>query len=170
MRHHRRGYHRGAFIGIVTALVLLTGCAGQRISDADSPSALPQARELAGTWHGSYWEIIPLGNSYDDIGDCTLRINEDATYTVACQRPMIGANNIMRPSHWSGRVVTKGNHVILDNGGGPWPSIVLRPSRNGTLYGTTQDPQVGTTVEMSFTHEPSATAGGAGATVGGTGN
>ena len=162
MRDHRRDCRRGAFIGIVAALVLLTGCAARRISDADSPSALPRARELTGTWHGSYWETIPLGNSYDDIADCTLRINEDRTYTAACQRPEIGANNIMRPSSWSGRVVTKGQRVILENGGGPWPSIVLRPSHDGTLYGVTLDPRVGATVEMSFTHDPNTPASAAG--------
>ena len=158
---HRRSYYRGALIGIVAALVLLTGCAGRRISDGDSPSALPQARELAGTWHGVYWNL-PMGNSYGDAADCTLQVNEDSTFTATCTKSSVGANNIGKSSKWSGRVVTKGQRVVLESDGGPWPWIVLKRSGSGTLYGVTLDPLVGATVEMNFTHGPSAPAGAAG--------
>jgi hypothetical protein len=144
---------------VVVTGVVLAGCAGSSSPIAGSPSgegsALP--RDLSGTWHGSYGNL-PIGNSYGDLGDCTLRIKDDDTYTVKCERAKIGTNNIARPSSWSGRVVTKGNRVILENGGGPWPSIVLRRSGNGTLYGVTLDPPVGATVEMEFEHESTPSA------------
>jgi hypothetical protein len=150
-------------VGAVMLATLLAGCAGSSSQIAGSPSgegsALP--RDFSGTWQGSYWQL-PLGNSYDDVADCTLRIKEDSTYSAACRRPDIGANDIMRPSSWSGRVVTKGNRVILENGGGPWPSIVLKRSNNGTLYGVTLDPAVGATVEMEFHREPTPPASSAG--------
>jgi hypothetical protein len=161
MRHHRRGYHRGAFIGIVAALVLLAGCAGRRISDADSPSALPQTPDLAGTWHGDYWNL-PIGNSYGDAADCTLQINDDSTFTATCMKSKAGANDIGRSSKWSGHVVTKGKRVVLEDDGGSWPSIVLTRSGNGTLYGVTLDPLVGATVEMKFARESGATSDAAG--------
>ena len=59
-------------------------------------------------------------------------------------------------------MVTKGTRIVLEGDGGPWPSIVLRRSGDGALYGVTLDPQVGATVEMSFTHDPGAPARAAG--------
>ncbi|PYO53917.1 MAG: hypothetical protein DMD84_04240 [Candidatus Rokuibacteriota bacterium] len=91
---------------------------------------------------------------YDDDADCTLRIKEDATFAATCTRSPVGTNNIAKSSKWSGRVVTKGNRIVLQDNGGPWPSIVLARSRNGTLYGVTLDPLVGATIEMNFEREP----------------
>jgi hypothetical protein len=147
---------------MLAVLVLLTGCARPSArGDASGASALPAARELSGTWHGSYWNL-PIGNSYGDDADCTLQIKDDATFTAKCTRVAWGANNIARPSSWSGRVATKGNRVILQDSGGPWPWIVLKRSGNDTLYGVTLDPQVGATVEIEFEREPNTAAGAAG--------
>src|SRR5204862_106159 len=51
---------------------------------------------------------------------------------------------------------------ILEDAGGPWPSIVLTRSGNDTLFGVTLDPLVGATIEMEFERAPN-TAAGAGA-------
>ena len=144
----------------------MAGCAGPSTTIGDSRSgedgsALAAARELGGRWHGSYWNL-PIGNSYGDIADCTLQIKEDQTFTATCTRSSVGANNIARSSSWSGRVVTKGHQIVLQDNGGAWPSIVLRRSSDGTLYGTTVDPLVGATVEMEFEREPHPSASPAG--------
>ena len=156
----RRGRHlRGAMVSIVAVLALATGCAGPSTSAsgiAETPSALSAARDLVGTWRGSYWQLGMV--LYADDADCTLRINEDATFTAKCTRVAWGTNNIARGSSWSGRVVTKGNRVILEANGGPWPWIVLTRSGNDTLYGITLDPPVGATVEMEFEREPTPAA------------
>ena len=85
---------------------------------------------------------------YDDDADCTLPIKDDATFTAKRTRVAWGTNNLARSSSWSGRVVTKGNRVILEDAGRPWPWIVLTRSGNDTLYGVTLDPPVGATIGM----------------------
>jgi hypothetical protein len=87
-----------------------------------------------------------------------LRIKDDATFTATCKRSPLGTNNLAKPSSWSGRVVTKGNRVILQDSAGLWPSIELRRSRDDTLYGVTLDPLVGATVEMEFERAPRSAA------------
>jgi hypothetical protein len=158
MRRHR-------LISILALVTLVAGCAGPSARIAGSGageegSALPAARDVSGTWRGSYWQLGMV--YYDDDADCTLRIKEDATFTATCTRSPFGTNNLARSSSWSGRVVTKGNRVVLQANGGPWPWIVLTRSGNDTLYGVTLDPPVGATIEMDFEREPNA-AGGAGA-------
>ena len=160
MRRHR-------WIPFLALVALVTGCAGPSatVSGAatgDEGSALPAAstlpspRDFVGTWHGSYWQLGMV--YYDDDADCTLQIKEDSTFDVHCMRSSVGTNNIAKSSSWSGRVVTKGHEIVLQDNRGSWPSIALRRSRNGTLYGTTLDPLVGATVEMEFAREshPSA--------------
>lgn len=156
MRRHR-------FIASLALVTMLAGCAAPslRISSnaasGEEGSALPAARELNGTWHGSYWQ---LGMAlYEDDADCTLRITEGATFAAKCTRSPLGTNNLAKPSSWSGRVVTKGDRVILQDQGGLWPSIVLTRSRNDNLYGVTLDPLVGATVEMNFEHVPNRAVG-----------
>src|SRR5262245_39107927 len=51
---------RTRFFSILALIVLVAGCAGPsaRVGSSESGedgSALPAARELSGTWHGSYW-------------------------------------------------------------------------------------------------------------------
>ena len=157
---------RTRFFSILALIALVAGCAGPsaRVGSSESGedgSALPAARELNGTWHGSYRDL-GIGNSYDDEADCTLRIREDATFTAKCTRSPIGTNNLDRSSSWSGREVTKGNRVILQDRAGLWPNIVLRRSGNNILYGTSLDPLMGATVEMKFEHAPDSSVGGGG--------
>jgi hypothetical protein len=159
MRQHR-------VISILALLALVAGCAGPSThiggaGSGEDGSALPAARDFTGTWQGSYWNL-PLGNSYGDEADCTLQIKEDATFTVKCTRSSVGANNIAKSSSWSGRAVTKGNSIVLQDDGGPWPSIVLRQFGNGSLYGTTLDPLVGATIEIEFERDTHMTTRGGG--------
>jgi hypothetical protein len=149
-------------ISIFAVFALVAGCAGPSTSVGDSGSsedgsALPATLEFSGRWHGSYGNL-PIGNSYGDDADCTLQIKEDRTFTATCGRSNLGANNLERPSTWSGRVVTKRNGVVLEDKDGLWPWIMLRHSRNDILYGTTLDPLVGATVEMEFEQGPQSTA------------
>jgi len=155
MRRHR-------LISTLPLVALVAGCAGPggRIGGSGSGEEgwpLLAARELSGTRRGSYWQLGMM--YYDDDADCTLRIKEDATFTATCTRSPVGTNNIARSSKWSGRVVTKGNRIVLQDNGGPWPSIVLRRSGKDALYGVTLDPPVGATVEMNFEREPNTAAG-----------
>jgi hypothetical protein len=150
-------------ISILAVLGLVAGCAApttsvSRSGSGEDGSALPAGRDVAGTWHGSYWNL-PLGNSYADDADCTLQINEDSTFTAKCTRSAIGTNNIARSSTWSGHVVTTAHGIVLQDNGGSWPSIVLRRHGNDTLYATTLDPLVGATIEMEFERGPRTTAG-----------
>jgi hypothetical protein len=165
MRGHGGIDTRGVLVSIVALLALVAGCAGpsSRISDSqarEGVSALPAARELGGTWRGSYGQLGAV--LYEDEADCTLRIKEDGTFTVKCARSQLGTNNLAKASSWSGRVVTKGNRVILQDTDGPWPWIVLTRSGNNTLYGVTLDPLVEATVMMEFEREPSTPAGAGG--------
>jgi hypothetical protein len=149
-------------LSILALIALAAGCAahGARVSSpasGEDGSALPAARELNGTWRGNYWQ---LGMAlYDDDANCTMRITDGARFTANCTRSAVGTNNIAKPSSWSGPVVTKGNRVILKDDSGMWPNIVLKRSGNNTLYGTTLDPLVGSTVEMNFEHVPNRAAG-----------
>jgi hypothetical protein len=149
--------NRAISISAVLALVLVAGCAGPSLSVSGSGpgedgSALPAPRDIAGTWHGSYWQLGMV--YYADEADCTLQINEDSTFTSTCTRSAVGTNNLAKSSTWTGRVVTNGNGVVLQDNGGPWPWIILRRSGNDVLYGATLDPVVGATVEMKFERQP----------------
>lgn len=148
-------------LSTLALLTLVAGCAGPSARISSSPSseyasALPATRELSGTWHGNYWQTGMV--FYLDDADCTLRITKEATFTNTCTRSSVGTNNIAKSSSWSGRVVTKGNELILKDDSGIWPSIVLRRSADNTLYGVTLDPLTGATVEINFEHAPSAAA------------
>ena len=145
---------RHRVISIVAVVALLAGCAGPSAhigSSGEAGSALPVARDFTGTWHGSYWQFGMV--LYNDDADCTLQINEDSTFTAKCMRSA-GANNLAKPSSWSGRVLTNGNGVVLQDNDGPWPWIMLRRSGDDILYGTSTDPLVGATVEMTFERAP----------------
>ena len=150
---------RGALFPIGAVLLLVAGCAApsSRIADAyvrDGASASP---ELIGTWHGTYGQIGMV--YYEDDADCTLQIKDDATFSVACTRSALGTNNLARPSSWSGRVVTKGKRVVLQDTDGRWPWIVLTRSGTNSLYGVTVDPLVEATIMIDFERESSAAAG-----------
>jgi hypothetical protein len=163
MRRQRGRHVRAAMVSIVALLALATGCAGPSASASvvgDSPSALPALRDLVGTWHGYYGNLV-IGNSYGDEGDCTLQIKDDATFTAKCAPVAWGANNLAKVSSWSGRVVTNGDRITLEKtDGGPWPWIVLTRWGNDTVYGVTLDPEPGVaaTVEMKFERESASPA------------
>ncbi|HEX3175072.1 MAG TPA: hypothetical protein VHZ49_00240 [Methylomirabilota bacterium] len=146
---------------VVVAIALLAagigGCAGARsqVAGVGGSSALPAARDLVGTWHGRYGQVVGMAYYLDDA-DCTLQIRDDATYTATCKRSPFGANNLAKSSSWSGPVVTRGDDVILEHRRSPWPTIVLDRARHGELHGVTLDPQVGATVQMDF--EPDGAA------------
>ena len=149
-------------LSILALVALVAGCAahGARVRNAASSedrSALPAARELNGTWHGSYWQLGMV--LYDDDANCTVRVMDSARFTANCTRSAVGTNNIAKSSTWSGRVATKGNHVILKDDRGMWPIIVLKRSGNNILYGTTLDPLTGAIVEMDLEHVPNTAAG-----------
>jgi hypothetical protein len=55
-----------------------------------------------------------------------------------------------------------GIRIILEDNGGPSPSIVLTRSGNDTLYGVTLDPLVQATIEIEFECQPTAAASGSG--------
>lgn len=154
---------RHGWIAFVTLIALVAGCAGPTTSmnssvSREDGSAL--ARDLTGTWQGSYWQLGMV--LYSDDADCTLQIKPDATFTATCTRSAVGTNNIAKSSRWSGRVVTKGHYVVLQDNGGAWPSIVLRRSSDGALYGATLDPLVGATVGIEFERESDTSASPAG--------
>ena len=149
-------------LSILALVALAAGC-GAHVARVSSPasgedgSGLPAALELNGTWRGNYGQ---LGMAYyDDDANCIVRMTDSARFTANCTRSTVGTNNIAKSSSWSGRVVTKGNHVILKDDSGMWPNIVLKRSGNNTLYGTTLDPLTGATVEMDLEHAPNTAAG-----------
>ena len=153
---------RRQLLWTLTVVALVAGCATpsaqvKAAGAGEDGSALAVPPDIAGTWHGSYWQ---LGSAYyDDDADCTLQVKEDSTFTATCTRSVVGANNIAKSSSWSGRVTSKGNHTVLKDEGGPWPWIVLSRHGKDTLSATTLDPLVGATIEMKFERTPHTTAG-----------
>ena len=148
---------RVGVFSIVALLSLAAGCAGPgaRVSSAPSSeegSALPAERDLDGTWRGNYWQVGMV--YYLDDTNCTLRINEPR-FATTCTRSSVGTNNIAKSSSWSGRVVRKGNELILHNDTGMWPTVVLRRSADDRLFGLSVDPLTGATVELRFGQAPS---------------
>jgi uncharacterized lipoprotein YajG len=138
---------------VVASLMLLAGCAAQTpwstVAPAgDAPSALAVAPPLSGAWRGAYGQVG--ASLYADEASCTLRIDEGGTFTATCVRSQIGTNNLAKASSWSGRVVTNGSRVVLQTTDGRWPSIVLKRSADGALYGVTVDPLVEATIMLKF--------------------
>ena len=150
---------RGVF-SIVALLSLAAGCAGPSARITSTPSdeggsALPAERELSGTWRGSYGQVGMV--YYLDDANCTLRITNQSRFTTTCTRSSVGTNNIAKSSTWSGRVVTKGNELVLHDETGMWPTVVLRRSADNRLFGVSLDPLTGATVEMQFGPAPNRT-------------
>lgn len=144
---------RYASVFILAVGLMFAGCAGRAglsaAASADDGSALAAPTRLAGTWRGDYWQLGMV--LYEDDANCTLRLREDRTFSASCTRSAIGTNNLAKPSTWSGRVLTKGDRIVLQDATGQWPSIVLmRSAKDDRLYGVSIDPRVGATVEMAF--------------------
>jgi hypothetical protein len=133
----------------VALIVLLTGCAGPGAGwpASDGVAAAPApASELGGTWHGTFGWVGAY--FYEDEARITLQIEENGTF-AAILTPNRGANNLSKPSSWSGTVVTRGNRVTLRNTEGPWGWVTLVRSGN-TLYGVAVDPATQANVMLTI--------------------
>jgi hypothetical protein len=138
-----------ALLAAVAMLALVAGCAGLSASSpALGPvaSALAPPNELSGTWHGLFWQVA--ASLYEDESRSVLRMKEDGTFR-ATFTPNGGANNLARPSTWSGTVVRAGNRVTFQNSEGCWGRLTLILSGN-TLYGLANDPMTEANVMMRF--------------------
>jgi hypothetical protein len=150
---------RGIVFGIVfvagIALLVLSGCATQerstavaRLTESDvRPPALPA--DLVGTWSGSYGSFSTGGGSPDKVGNFTLTIKDDGTYTAIERR---GAST----RTYSGVVVANGRTITLRNSSGGWASLV---HRGDTLYGLVPDRMSGYTLQVSVSKDSGALAG-----------
>ncbi len=110
----------------VAMVALVAGCAGPSASSSASgpvASALVPASELSGTWHGLFWQVA-ASLYYEDEGRSVLQIREDGTFR-ATFTPNGGANNLAKPSTWSGTVVRAGNRVTFQDSRGRWGQITL---------------------------------------------
>jgi hypothetical protein len=148
-------------MSVLALAMLAAGCAAHRADVAregsDATSAVPvAAREVSGTWRGSYWQVGMV--YYLDDAHCTVLINDDQTFSAKCERSPFGSNNLARSSSWSGHVVMNAGRAVLRPDGGPWPSIVLNRHGRDTLYGVTLDPRVGATIQMRLERAPSGSA------------
>lgn len=138
---------------VVIAGAAIAVCAGPgaRAAEPARIVAASPAPGLAGTWHGSFaW---PGASYWTDNGDCTLRINEDGTFS-ATVTPTPGANNLAKAWRWSGTVVAAGDRVTLRSPEGPSTTLVRSADR---LYGISRDPIVEVPIAISLERErPSA--------------
>jgi len=122
------------FVGSI-ALIALAGCTTHpptggvaRSTESDvRPPALPT--DLVGTWKGSFVPIAADGGGGNAVGDVTLVINDDGTYTVIEQR-----KSSMRK--YSGVIVANGRTVTLKDSSGV--GVSLR-RRGDTLHGVARD-------------------------------
>jgi hypothetical protein len=125
----------------------IAGCAGPSgppRTEAVSTAAATRFGDLDGTWKGSYgW---PGGSYWPDDANCTLRIEDDGTFTASVV-PMPGANNLAKPSRWSGTVSRDGDLVMFRVAKGP--TLTLRRSGE-RLYGVARDPAVGVPVVVEL--------------------
>jgi hypothetical protein len=136
-----------ALFGVVL-VALIAGCAGP----SAGPSMLTPAAstaDLVGTWNGLFWWLG--GNYREDEGTLLLQIKEDGTFTVT-MRPTPAANNIAKPTSWSGTVSQSGGRVVFHLSNGVWPAwSSLARSRSGdTLYGDANDPATGADIQITF--------------------
>ena len=61
--------------------------------------------------------------------------------------PQPGANNLAKPSMWTGRVLQRGNRVTLQSDKGPSWTLVHSGNR---LYGVLEDPIAEQTIALSY--------------------
>ena len=144
-------------VGIVSAVMVtmvLSGCAGSvAATSAAASAAIPPPHELSGTWTGSYGQVA--ASLYADEGTFVLRIAEDGSFT-ATVAPSHGANNRAKRDTWSGTVVTRGSHVILQASQSRWPWVILARSGDDTLYGVANDPAIEADVMIEIDRDVSS--------------
>jgi len=132
----------GSHLVLAASLLVLLGggCAG-RGADGTPP---PNIRDLSGTWHGDI--VQPGGSLYTVEARAVLEIKHDGTFT-ATVTPVLAANNLAKPSTWSGTVVGSETRVTFRTAQGPW--LMLAHAR-GHLYGIANDPATGMAVMIDF--------------------
>jgi len=144
---------RGILFVASVALIALSGCAmhSQSYGVAQStesdvrPSTLPA--DLVGTWSGS---SVPVGagpGGDNAVGNVTIAIKDDGTFTATTQRKGSTRN-------YAGVVVVNGRSVTFrDSSLGS--SVSLR-RRGNVLYGVFSDPTSRHTVQVSVEKDSGA--------------
>ena len=89
------------------------------------------------------------GNYWEDEGILLLQIKEDGTFAVT-MRPTAAANNIAKPSSWSGTVSQSGGRVVFHPSKSAWPTWSSLARSGDTLYGVAKDSATGADIEISF--------------------
>jgi predicted small secreted protein len=146
-----------AAVVVVALGALIAGCAGRTAGAGPDVSTAPAA-DLVGTWNGLFW--WPGGTYWQDEGTMLPQIKEDGTFTVK-MTPAAAANNLAKPSSWSGTVSESGKLVVfhLVHGGFPAFSSLAR-SGDDTLFAVANDPATGMDIDMEFERAGGGTAGG----------
>ena len=145
---------RGIVFVATVALMVLGGCATDtqsngvaRLTDSDvRPSVLPS--DLVGTWNGSFGPVGADAGGGNAVGNFTLVIKDDGTYTVTERRGASSWNH-------SGVVVANGHTITLRNSSGRWASLV---HRGDALYGVVPDRMTGYTLQVSVEKDSGALA------------
>jgi hypothetical protein len=144
--------NRGIVFVASIALLALAGCATHqgthsvaRSTESDvRPSTLPA--DLVGTWSGS---SVPVGagpGGDNAVGNVTVAIKDDGTFTATTQRKGSTRN-------YSGVVVVNGRSVTFRDSLGS--SVSLR-RRGNVLYGVFSDPTSRHTVQVSVEKDSGA--------------
>jgi hypothetical protein len=144
--------NRGIVFVASIALLALAGCATHqgthsvaRSTESDArPSTLPA--DLVGTWSGS---SVPVGagpGGDNAVGNVTIAIKDDGTFTATTQRKGSTRN-------YSGVVVANGRSVTFRDSLGS--SVSLR-RRGNVLYGVFSDPTSRHTVQVSVEKDSGA--------------
>ena len=134
----QRAFAWAVFAVVVTALA---GCAGPM---AGPRRVVPASfdENLVGTWNGKFWGI---GDFYYPVeGVMVLEVRPDHTFTVKAT-PTAAANNIAKPSTWSGTVTEDGRgRLVLHAGTGAFPMFSsLKRRGSDQMYGVANDPASG---------------------------
>ena len=120
-------------------VALIAGCAGPSAGPS-RPAPAAFTPDLVGTWNGVFWWLG--GNYWEDEGTLLLQIKEDGTFTVT-MTPTPAANNIAKPTSWSGTVSQSGRLVVFHLSKGAWPAWSSLARSGDALYGVANDPATG---------------------------
>jgi len=135
------------------------GCASmspEPSADGVAPAATSFADTgLPGAWQGFFTTTASIGDSRMIQGDYTCRINEDGTYSGTRISRLVAGTSRGGQTRISGRVIVKGNRIMLDDDAG-WRMTLVR--RGDTLYGVDADPGTQWPIAIEMNKVPS-TAG-----------